>query len=216
MKKSYLVLGLGKFGTSVAKRLSKFDCDVLAVDKVIEKVQDASSYVTQAVKLDIMDLDALKSLSLNNFDVAIIAISYDLEASILATLMLKEAGVPKVIAKAKNDIHKNILEKMGVDLAVLPEDEMGKRLANSLVKANIIEAIDLSSDYSLLEIKVYDEWVKKQIGSLKLREKYGLNVLAIKGEEKDINISPCPEDVIEANDILIVIAEDAKWEKMNM
>ncbi|MDR0979046.1 MAG: TrkA family potassium uptake protein [Lachnospiraceae bacterium] len=216
MKKSYLVLGLGKFGTSVAKRLSEFDCDVLAVDKVIEKVQDASSYVTRAVKLDIMDSGALKSLSLNNFDVAIIAISYDLEASILATLMLKEAGVPKVIAKAKNDIHKNILEKMGVDIAVLPEDEMGKRLANSLVKANIIETIDLSTDYSLLEIKVYDEWVKKPIGSLKLREKYGLNVLAIKGEKKDINISPCPEDVIESTDILIVIAENAKWEKMNM
>lgn len=205
MKKNYVVIGIGRFGFSVARSLYEMGNDVLAVDSNEELVESISPYVTHAVQIDAMDENSLKSLGLSNMDAAIIGMGDDVKASILVTLLCKELGVGKVIAKAQDALHGKVLSKIGADRVVYPELEMGVRVAQSLASSNILERIDLSDDYSIAEIDTFREWCGRSLKDLDLRKKFGINVMAIKQSDGELNISPLGEDIIKEKDILVVI-----------
>ena len=214
-KKDFVVFGMGKFGRSIAEALVNSDCDVLVIDKCDDIIQEVSDIVTHAVQADVTDVDALNALGIRNFDVAIIAISTDMQSSIMATILAKELGVPYVLAKAQNEIHKKVLEKIGADRVIFPEREMGIRIANSLVSENFLDLIELSPDYSLVEISVLKEWMGKTLKEINMRAKYGINVMAIK-KGNDVNITPGPDVVLEENDILVVIGSNSDLMKINV
>lgn len=213
-KKEFVIFGMGKFGRSVAQTLSDFGHDVLVIDKNEEIIQDVAEFVTHAVQADVTDTDTLKSLGIGNFDVAVIAISQDMQSSIMATLLVKELGVNYVMAKASNDIHKKVLEKIGADRVIFPEREMGNRIATNLVSDNIMDYIELSSDYSIVEIAALDAWVGKSLVELNMRATYGINVMAIR-RGGDVDISPGPQQKLKDSDVLIVIGSNADIQKIS-
>lgn len=202
--KDFVVIGCGRFGQSVAKSLYAKGHDVMAVDIDPEKVQDISDYVTHAIEVDAMDEAALRTIGVRNFDVAVVSIGSDIQASILTTLIVKELGVKHVVAKAQNDIHAKVLYKIGADRVVFPERDMGVRLAHNLVTNNVLDYIELDPNYSVIEITALREWEGKALKDLQLPTEYGVNIMAIKCGD-DINISPYADDVIKRGDILIVI-----------
>lgn len=205
--KQFVVIGCGRFGTSVAETLYNLGYDVLAIDKNEEKVQEIADKVTHAVQADAIDENTLKTLGLRNFDVAVVTIGSDLQASIMATLITKELGIKLVIAKAQNELHAKVLEKTGADKVVFPERDMGSRVARNLVSSNILDYIEFAPDYSIVEVTAIKEWEGKTLNQLKLPNNYGINVIAIK-HGQDINISPYADDIIEKNDVLIVIGHN--------
>lgn len=206
-KNDFVVFGLGKFGRSVAETLAESGRDVLAVDISEEVIEEIADTVTHAVQADVTDADALNALGVRNFDVAVIAISNNLQASIMSTILVKEMGVPYIIAKASNDIHKKVLEKVGADRVIFPEREIGVRIANNLISENFVDYISLSDDYSIVEVEVLDDWVGKTLKQLNMRAQYGINVMAIRKGE-NISITPGPDMVLEAEDILVVIGSN--------
>lgn len=214
-QRDYVVFGLGKFGKSVAITLSNNGYDVLAIDINEEVIQDISEKVTHAVQADVTDEEALHALGIRNFDVAIIAISNNMQSSIMATILAKELGVPYVLAKASNDIHKRVLEKVGADKVVFPEREIGVRIANSLISENFVDYVELSEDYSIVEVAVNDEWVGNSLRELNLRARYGINVMAIRSGG-EIIITPEPTEIIKYGDILVVIANNQELGKLNI
>ncbi|MCT4599138.1 MAG: TrkA family potassium uptake protein [Vallitalea sp.] len=214
-KRDFVVFGLGKFGRSVAESLSLNGCDVLAIDKNEEIIQDIASTVTHAVQADVTDQDALTALGVRNFDAAIVAISNDMQSSIMATILVKELGVPYVLAKAQNEIHKKVLEKVGADKVVFPEREIGVRIANNLISENFVDYIELSEDYSIVEISILDEWVGNNLRDLNMRAKYGINVMAIR-KGVNITITPGPDVILEEGDILVVIGSNKDLKKINI
>ena len=213
-KKDFVVFGLGKFGASVAQTLAKNDYDVLAIDINEEVVQDIADRVTHAVQADVTDQEALSALGVRNFDVAIIAISNNMQASIMATILAKEMGVPYILAKAQNDIHKRVLEKVGADTVVFPEREIGVRIANSLISERFVDYIELSEDYSIAEISSMEEWDGKSLIELNLRSTYGMNVIGIRKGE-DIVITPRPTEVLTKGDVLVVIGRNDHIQKFS-
>lgn len=215
IKKQILVLGLKTFGMSIVKQLSKYNCEVLAIDKDMEKVEIAAEYATQAIQLDVRDVEGLDQLSLEEFDIAIITVD-DIEASIMASLLFKEHKIETVIVKAKNKMHKKILEKMEVDKIISPEEEMGIKLAKSIMNASVIDAINFSDDYSILEVSALDKWIGKTLAKLDLRNVYGMNVLCVKNFSKELEISPSQNYIIEKGDILVGIVENKKIENTDL
>lgn len=211
VKKNILVVGLKTFGMSIVKQLSEYNCEVLAIDKEMERVEEADEYATHAIQVDIRNADEISELSLDSFDIAIITVD-DIEASIMASLIFKEHGIGTVIVKSKNNIHKRILEKMEVDKIISPEEEMGKKVAKSIMNASVIDTISFSEDYSILEINVLDKWIGKKLAELDLRNEYGMNVLCVKNQNKELEISPSQEYIVEKGDILIAIVENSKIE----
>ncbi len=207
--KQFVIIGLGRFGSSIAKTLYSLGNDVLAIDRDEDVVQEISDNVTHAVQLDATDENALRSLGIRNFDVAVVTIGNNIQSSIMATLLVKELGVKYIIAKGNNDLHAKVLTKIGADRVILPEKDMGIRVAHNLVSANILDYIELSENYSIMEIQALNEWSSKTLSELKLRSKYGINVMAIKRGDK-VNLSPAADDKIEENDIIVAIgsAED--------
>ena len=214
MRKQFVVIGLGRFGTSVAQTLSTLGHDVLAMDKDEHAVQIIMQDVTQAVQADARDEETLRALGVRNFDVAIVAIGDDLEANILITLMLKEMGIPYVVAKAQNALHGKVLEKIGADKIIYPEQDMGFRLANNLVRTNVMDFIELSLDYSIFEIIASSQFVGKSIGELNLRAVYSINVVAIKKGADKIVIAPGPNEIVEEKDILVVVCNKKSLAKL--
>lgn len=211
-KKNIVVLGLDNFGMSTIKQLSKYNCETLAIDKNMDRVEIAAEYATCSMQLNMQDEDDFKEISLNSYDVAIITFS-DIETSILAALVCKGNNIPMVIAKANDETHKKILAKMEVDKIILPEEEMGIKLAKGIMNKSIIEIIDLSDDYSLVELNVPEKWDDKSLSELRLRNVYGLNVLCIKNKTKDVVISPLPEQIVKHGDVLVGIAFNEKFNK---
>ncbi|MBS4536277.1 TrkA family potassium uptake protein [Clostridium sp. D2Q-14] len=209
----FVVIGCGNFGTSVAVTLHKLGYDVLAIDKNEEKIQEVSNKVTHAVQADAIDENTLKTLGLSNFDVAVVTIGSDLQSSILATLLAKELGIEVVIAKAKNELHAKVLSRIGVDKVVFPERDMGIRVANNLVTSSFLDMIEFAPDYSIVEISAIKEWTGKSLKELKLPNKYGINVIAIKHNE-NMNISPYADDIIQKDDILVVIGHNKDLKKL--
>ncbi len=213
-KKEFVVFGLGKFGRSIALTLANYGHNVLAIDENEEIVQEISEFVTHAVVADVTDIDTLKSLGVGNFDVAVIAISQDMQSSIMATMLVKELGVSYVLTKGKNDIHKKVLKKIGADRVVFPEREMGHRIATSLTSDNIMDFIELSNEYSIVEIVALDEWVGKTLLQINMRATYGINVMAIK-RNNDINITPGANEKIIQGDVLVVIGAQVDLKKIS-
>lgn len=211
----FVVFGLGKFGRSVAQTLVENGREVLAIDMNEEVIQDIADTVTHAVQADVTDGEALKALGVSNFDVAVIAISNNLQASIMSTILAKELGVPYILAKAQNDIHKRVLEKVGADKVIFPEREIGVRIANNLISENFVDYIELSDDYSIVEISVLDEWVGKSLKELNMRVNYGINVMAIRKGES-ISITPGPDLVLQSADILVVIGSNQDLRKISV
>ena len=212
--RQFAVLGLGRFGQSLVKTLIENDCDVLCCDKDIDIVIEMAKYGCHALQADVTDVHVLDQFGINNFDVVIVAIGEDMEGSILATMMAKELGAKFVIAKAKNDIQKSILEKVGADRVVLPERDMGVRIANTLITTNIIDYINLSDKFAIVEIQPEKNWVNKSILDSNVRAKYGLNIVAIK-RQNHIIVSPLPSEVIEEKDILVVVGKNDVIQRIN-
>ena len=209
--KQFAVIGCGRFGSNIAKTLYNLGHEVLAIDADEETVQDISEEVTYAVQADVTDENVLKELGIRNFDVVIVSIGSNYRASIMATLIAKELGVKKVIAKAHDTLHGEVLYKIGADKVIYPERDMGIRVAHNLVSPNILDFIEISSDYSILEIAALDQWTNKTLKELKLPTNHGINVMAIKRNE-DINLSPYADDIILKGEILVVVGstEDIK------
>lgn len=215
MKKDFAVIGLGTFGGSICKELSKMGMEVLAIDKDEHIVADYSRIATQAVVADAKEEQVLRELGIWNFDHVIVAIGNDIQSSILITIMLKELGVKKVTAKALNDIHEKVLRKVGADHVVHPERDMGRRLAHNLISSNVLEYLALSDKYSIVELQVNGPIVGRSLIDLNVRARYGINVVAIKRNE-DLIVSNVAEEMLRENDILIAIGSDediARFEK---
>ncbi|MFQ9289013.1 MAG: potassium channel family protein [Intestinibacter bartlettii] len=178
--KQYLVIGCGRFGSSVAKKMCQLGNEVMVIDKDEDSINNIAELVTHTAIVDVTEERDLKSIGLGNFDVVIVAISSDIRASIMATVMAKEMGVPKVVCKAKDELQAKVLYKIGADKVVFPERDMGIRLAYNLASENILDQINLDPEYSIMEIVTPQNWVGKTIIELNLRAKYDITVLAVK------------------------------------
>ncbi len=225
MAKSFAVIGLGKFGSSVAKSLAVKKREVIAIDKDERNVNEISDIVTEAVVLDATDEKALRSIEVQGVDVAIVAVG-DIEESILITLLLKEMGVKTIIAKAVSEQHKKVLEKIGATKIILPEKEVGENLARALISPGIFDHIEMSDKYSLAEIKPLSRWISKTIKQADIRNKYNVSIVGIKrrfphidekGEMKELEeviIAPPANTKILKKDILIVIGDKQSITKL--
>ncbi len=212
---SFIIVGMGRFGSSLAVELSRLNHDVLVIDKSEERIAAVADYVTHAVIGDAKDEHVIKSLGVRNFDVAVVAIAENIEDSVLITIMLKELGVKKIVAKAQSPLHLKVLERIGADMVVFPERDMGKRLAQSLSSANIIDFIELSDDYSIVESEAPRSWCGKSLAALNIRGTYGVNVIVAKDKlGKNITVSPSAQYVIKEGDVLIVVGSNESIEKM--
>lgn len=214
MKKQFAVFGLGSFGWSVALTLESLGCDVLVVDKSYEKIQEISDQVSYAMKADVSDPEAMQALGGRNLDGAVVAVSESLEASIMATMLSKEMGIPYVLAKAKDRLQGTILEKVGADSVIYPEREMGSRVAKNLVSGTFSDWIELSSEYSMAETVIPTKWAGRSLSELKIREKYGINVVGIIQDEK-VNVMFDPQEPLPVDGILIVIGANSVLEKFH-
>lgn len=210
---TYAVFGLGRYGRAVAKELVNNGAEVLAVDTNEELVNDAVIDIPLCKCADITDPEVIKQLGIANIDVVIIATASNLEASVMATMLCKEAGVKTVIAKCSDEMHQKILSRVGADKVVFPEKESGTRLAKNLLSSGFVDIIELSKDVSMIELDVKSEWVGKTLLELNLRKKYSINVVAIK-QGIDVNIDIDPNKVLEKDMKLIVVANTAKLSKL--
>lgn len=213
MKKQFVVIGCGRFGSSVAKKLNELGCEVMVVDNNEEIVQSISDDVTYAVQADATDENAIKAIGIRNFDVAVITIGENIQASIMVTLMVKELGVKHIVAKAQNEMHAKVLYRIGADRVVFPEREMGVRVAKNLVSNKILDYIELSPDYTIVEVTPLLDWVGKSLLELNVRAKFNINVIAIKNS-KGININVSPNEIIEPHDVLVVIGHNDDIKKV--
>ncbi len=204
MKKQIVVVGLGRFGSSVCKELHSLGHEIMAIDSNPEKVNALREYVSFAVIADATDENQLKSLGVRNFEHAIVAIGDNLQASVLCTLMLKELGLPKVWVKARDLQHEKILHKVGADRVIQPEKEMGIRIAHHVDSDKIVDYIDLSHDYSIIELVASGKMSNRTLVDLNIRKEFNCIVLAIKKEE-EVNIAPAIDEIIEQGDVLIVM-----------
>ncbi|MBR3628743.1 MAG: TrkA family potassium uptake protein [Elusimicrobia bacterium] len=224
-KKQFGVIGLGTFGSAVAKELAAREFPVLAIDHKEEVVNRISSFVTQAIVADATDDIALKDAGIADCDTVIISMGEDIETSILATLIAKDLGVPNVIVKCTSMWHSKIAVKIGADKVIYPELEMAKKLAESMASPNILEQIEFSKDYNLVEIMAPESLWKKTIRESNIRNKFGVNIIAIKRNipfvnddgqsdiKEETNIAPGPDDEIMENDILVVVGKEEQLKK---
>ena len=206
--KSFIVIGLGRFGSEVAKSLCRQGCEVLAIDVCSDLVQQISEEVTQAVSGDARDKEVLRALDAKSFDCGIVAIGDSLGDSVLATMNLKELGVSYIVCKASNETHKEVLKKLGADRVVIPEKENATRLAKSLGSTNVLDYIELSEDYGIIETPAPEKWDGKSLIELNVRAKLGVNILAVK-REGNIAVSPAADYKILKGDTLVVLGDNA-------
>ena len=212
-KKTYAVFGLGRYGTAVAKELVENGREVIAIDIDQDLVNDAAAYLPICKCADVTDAEVISRLGISDIDTVIICMASNLEASVMAVTLCREAGVKHVIATCANEMHQKILLRVGADEVVFPENESGIRLAKNLVSSGFIDMISLSKDVSLVEIEVRDEWVGKNLIELHLRKKYGINIVAMKkGDEVSVSINP--EQALDAETTLIVIANTSRLGKI--
>lgn len=212
-KKTYAVFGLGRYGSAVARELVKNGMEVIAVDSQQRIVNEEAAYLPVCKCADVTDAEVISRLDIGNIDTVIVCMASNLEASVMAVALCKEAGVKTVIAKCSSEMHKKIYLRVGADQVVFPENESGVRLAKNLLTSGFTDMISISRDVSMIEIDVRDEWCGKNLIELHLRKRFGLNIVAVKrGDEVDVNIYP--EMVLEPNSTLIVIANNAKLGKL--
>ncbi|ABV62030.1 MULTISPECIES: potassium channel family protein [Bacillus] len=218
MKKEYAVIGLGRFGGSICKALSEEGLEVMAMDMNEDRVNEYAKIASHAVIGDSTDENVLKNLGIRNFDHVIVAIGENIQASILTTIMLKELGVKMVTVKAQNDYHEKVLNKIGADRVVHPERDMGRRIAHKIISNNVLDYLELSDEYSLIEIVANNRLAGHSLLDLDIRARYGINIVAIK-RGKEVIVSPLADEMIQKEDILIVIgavADIGRFEKREM
>lgn len=219
MKRLFAVIGLGRFGYSVAETLVQKGCEVLAIDSEESKIQAISDIATFAVQCDATEERALKAVSTQNVDVAIVSIGENIEASILIVQTLAEMGVKSIVAKAVTHTHGKILSKMGVTEVIYPERDAAIRLAHRLISPKVLEYLELAPGYSIEEIAVPDRLSGLSIEETKIREEHNLNVIGIKKQvkrmvkgrlmkEESFNFTPSPGDLIEKGDVLVMIGKE--------
>ncbi|MCP1111418.1 potassium channel family protein [Ohessyouella blattaphilus] len=205
--KQYAVLGLGNFGESVALTLQELGCEVIAVDHNEERIQRIADHVSYAMKAEVGDPEVMKAIGARNLDGVVVAFAENMEASIMATLLAKEIGVPFVLAKANNETHEKILKKIGADAVIYPERETGERVAKQMLSANFTDWITLSREYSIIETTTPEGWVGRTLEDLNLRENFEVTVVGmIRSEEFEIN--PDPKAPLEERAILILLGAD--------
>lgn len=212
MRKQYAVFGLGSFGESVAVALQELGCEVVVVDNHMERIEDVSPYVSYAVQADIEDPEVIRSLGARNLDGVVVAVADDMEASIMATLVSKEIGVPYVLAKAKNELHAKVLKKIGADSIIFPEKEIGQSVARNLVSGEFVDWISLSPDYSITEIQVPEKWIGKSLSEIDVRRTKDVNVVGVRIGEK-IQVTIDPEEPLQKEMMLIMIGSNEALEK---
>lgn len=212
--KLFAVIGLGRFGSSVATTLSEMGHEVMAVDNDEMRVQELSHVVTHAVQADATDEDAMRALGIRNVDCAVVSIGQNIQASILSTLLLKGFGVSYVAAKAQNELHGRVLDKVGADRVIYPERDMGIRVARNLVSSNLLDYLELSPDYSILETVASPRVIGKTLGELNLRARLGVSIIAIRHGD-NINLSPGANDMILEGDTLVVMGPTSQLGKLH-
>ena len=213
MVKSFIVFGLGRLGSTVAKTLYNMHNDVLAVDMNPERVKYVSENVTTAIEADLMDEDVFDDLGLSNFDCAVIAIGSSLDSAIMATIACVEAGIPLIVAKAPTKRYGHILKRLGAHTIIYPEIDMGMRLAKQLTDNGITDYFELSDDYGIVEYEVAQDWIGKSIRELQLRSEFHVNVIAIR-RGKDLIVRRVAEEVLSKNDIIIFFGSDDDLKKL--
>ncbi len=209
--KSYVVIGLGRFGQTLARQLCMLGAEVLAMDVSNDLVQQVADDVTHAVVGDAQDKDVLRALGVRDFDCAVVAIGSDLAASVLTVMNLQELEVPYIICKAHDETHRRVLEKLGVNRVVIPEQENAARLARSLNSHNVLDYIELSEDYGILEIPAPGCWIGKTLKELNIRAKLGVNIIAVESGSKT-NVSPAADYLIQDGDIMVVLGDNYSLE----
>ena len=209
--KTYVVIGLGLFGQAIARQLCTLGAEVLAMDVRSDLVQQVANDVTYAVVGDAQDKEVLRSLGVRDMDCAVIAIGDDLAASVLITMNLQELGVPYIVSKAHDETHRRVLEKLGVNRVVIPEQENAQRLGRSLHSHNVLEYIELSEDYGILEVPAPKAWVGQTLKGLNVRAKHSVNIIAIEND-KSVNVSPPADYEIREKDILVVLGDNGSLE----
>ena len=222
-RRSFAVIGLGRFGSATATTLVEMGQDVIGIDSNEERIREMSDSVLQAVQLDATDARALRAAGIQNVDVAVISIGENVESSVLVVMLVKELGIKTIIAKATTPLHGRILAKLGVTRSIFPEREMAERLAHSLVVPNVLDFIELSREFSIVEIPAPAEFVGQTLKQLALRPRYGLTLIALKrpaetGQGLVTNIAPTADDVIRAGDILALLGNNdrlAQLEKLH-
>ena len=211
MRKQYAVFGLGSFGESVAVTLQELGCEVVVVDNHMERIEAISPYVSYAAQADIEDPEVIRSLGARNLDGVIVAVADDMEASIMATLVSKEIGVPYVLAKAKNELHAKVLKKIGADSIIFPEKEIGQSVARNLVSGEFVDWISLSPDYSITEIAVPEKWIGKSLSEIDVRRTKDVNVVGVRIGEK-IQVTIDPKEPLQKDMMLIMIGSNEALE----
>lgn len=212
--KSYLVFGLGRFGSSLARSLSELGRQVLAIDAREELVQEIAPYVTEALQLDATDEAALATLEVSSFDGAVVSIGENIRDSILICVLLKEMGIPHLIAKANDELHAKVLRKIGVDRVVFPERDMGERVAKSIASPSVVELMQLSDDFEIVEIVTPEKWAGSTLMELNVRRRYGISVLAVHRDGSYL-ISPTADTMLAAGETLLVIGKKEDVEALN-
>jgi len=215
--KQYAVIGLGRFGASVATTLSRGGKEVLAIDKDMVSVERVADVVTKAVQADGTDIEQLRYLGLEDFDIAIVGFGDQLEASILTVMNLKELGVKHILAKARNKQYMQILEKLGADEVVRPEKDMGVKIAKKLLRNRIVDLVEIDGGYSVVEIKAPKSWIGKTIKILNVRAIYDFNIIGVKkGNDQQIRMSINPNEIIEENDQFLLVANTKNIEHFDL
>lgn len=214
-KKEYGVFGLGKFGAAVASTLAGEGHEVIAVDYSEERVEAIADDVTCAMVADVTNPEVLENFGISNLDCVIIAISKDMQASIMTTILAKEKGVSFIVAKAENEIHKRILEKVGADMIVFPERDMGKRLAKNLMGGDFIDMVEISREFSMVEVSMKREWIGKSLKELDIRNKYGLNIIGIK-QEDNLEVNMNPDAPLEGDMILVIVGKNKDLRRLGI
>ena len=215
MSKQILVIGAGRFGSSVAKTIYGLGHDVMVVDNDEALVQQISSEVTNAVKADAASEVCLKALDIKGFDAVVLAIGFDVQASIMAAILLIELGAKHIIAKAQTELHGKVLKKIGVNQVVFPERDTGQKLAHSLIAPTVIDLIELSDDYSVVEVMAPKEMVGKSLMELNIRARFGISIIALRRNNgSKTNISPVADDIIEIEDIIVAVGENKHLKKL--
>ena len=205
--KNFAILGLGRFGMSIIETLSQYDVNILACDHDEARVSLATEYATHVIQGDLSDEKTLIKIGLNDFDVVVLAMGESFETSLIATMIAKEQGARYIIVKARNQRQEKILKNNGADKVVLPEYEMGYKIAKSIVEPNIIEILNDMKDYSIIEMKPFDEWIGKTLKETNIRHNHGITILAIIKQGNKIIIPVSPDTSIDKDDVLLVFDE---------
>lgn len=213
MSKSFLIIGLGRFGQSTARMLTTLGHEVVAVDKRADRVSTVKDNVMRAIQADTTDERAIAQLGIRNFDCIVICIGDDIRASVLATVLCREMGAKKIVAKAQDDLHLKLLIKTGADRVVQPEHDGGIRLARSLVAEGVLDSLDLSDEYSINEVEIPKEWIGRSLAQIDVRNRYGVSIIAVR-RDGHVSVNIDPSEPFHKEDSIYLLGDDKSLERI--